>query len=381
MEKFKSWFKQNQKKAYAIGGGIIVVLIIAGIAVSSSMSKTKIKVKKDLFVHEVNTELDQKASTYLDGVKDDQAKVDFAKIDTKKLGKYDGVIKYDGTDYTIKFEVKDTTKPVIKAKKTKFAFTLDTSLDDVNKAINKELTITDNYDMKFDALKVITELPTEEKEVVVKLSVKDTNGNKSDEVSITVQFTEDGTEKDNLNKEQKSNEVVTNTKENTGNSSNGGSGGSSNTNSNSGGSSNNGSNTGGNDTSNGSSKGDGGNTKPIPTPQPEPTPTPEPTPQPTPEPTPTPTPQPEPTPTPEPTPEPEPSYLCPNGVIDKMKPCEYYEIPNFGQSESHGPFNSQHDADVWSNNGMNTGGGYGKLGVHSVQVNDGTVLYFVLIWR
>lgn len=367
MKKFQEWFKQNQKKAYVIGGGVIAVLIIIGFSIAATTGKTEIKIKKDLFVHEVNTELDQKASTYLDGAKDDQAKVDFTKVDSKKLGKYDGTIKYDGTDYTIKFEVKDTTKPVIKTKKTKFAFTLDTSVEDVNIAINKELTITDNYDKKFDTLKVIKEVPTEEKEVAVKLSVKDTSGNKSDDISITVQFTEDGTEKDDLNKEEKSNEVVTNPKVNTVDSSN--------TDSNNGST---GSNTGGNDSSNGGSTdsstgGNSGNTNPTPTPQPEPTP--EPTPTPHPDPTPTPTP----TPTPEPTPEPEPSYACPNGVIDKNLPCDYVPVVEIGQKYVK-IFENSDEALEWSNDWNNVDWNTEKVIDQTVQRNDGiyvTVLYIL----
>lgn len=382
MEKMKEMFLEHKK--VAIGGAIALLTIICVSVALLNTGKTEVKVKQDLFTHEVNTELDQKASTYLDGAKDDRAKVDFAKVDTKKLGKYDGTIKYDGTDYTIKFEVKDTTKPVIKAKKTKFAFTLDSSIEDINKAINKELTITDNYDKKFDALKVIKEVPTEEKEVVVKLSVKDTSGNKSDEVSITIQYTEDGTEKDDLKKEEKTNEVVTNSKENIGNSSNTGSntGGSSNTgsntDSNTDGSSDSGSNTGGN----GNDSSNGGNTKPAPTPTPQPEPTPEPTPTPTPqpEPTPTPVPTPQPEPTPEPTPEPEPSYVCPNGVIDKNLPCDYYEIPERGQTEVSPIFSTEHEADVWGNNGNNTGGAQ-MTRTQEIQLNNGNIVYVVMIWR
>lgn len=372
MEKMKEMFLEHKK--VAIGGTIAILAIICVSIALLNTGKTEVKVKKELFTHEVNTELDQKASTYLDGAKDDQAKVNFDKVDTKKLGKYDGIIKYDGTDYTINFEVKDTTKPVIKAKKTKFAFTLDTSVEDVNKAINKELTITDNYDKKFDALKVIKEVPTEEKELVVKLSVKDTSGNKSDEVSITVQLTADGTEKEDLKKEEKTNEVVTNTKENTGNSSDNGSntGGSSNTDSNYGGSSDNGSNTGGNgnDSSNsGSTSGNGGNTKPTPTPTPQP------------EPAPTPTPQPEPTPTPAPTPQPkpEPSYVCPNGVIDKNLPCDYVPIVEMGQKKVM-IFENQSEAESWSNSWSNVDPNTEEVGEQAVKRNDGVIVTVLYIY-
>lgn len=368
MEKMKLFIMSNRKAV--IGGAVAAVLIICG-AIGLYVTREQVTQKATDFDINVNTEVDTDITKYLDGVKNpEQVKVDWKTVDTTKIGNYDVTIKYKDNDYKVTFHVVDKEKPVIKLSKTEFVFPLGVSLDNVNRTINESIKITDNYDQKFDALNVITEIPTEEKEVIVKISVKDTSGNKSDEVSITAQFTEDGEEKNDLKKEKVTQGNTSTTKPSNSTGSNTNNGGNNNTPSTDGNTTNDGSNTDG---------GNGGSqTKPNPSPTPTPEPTPVPTPTPQPEPTPEPTPTPQPEPTPEPTP--EPNYLCPNGVIDQMKPCDYYEIPQRGQTENSPIFSTEHEAVLWNNNAMNTGSAT-ATSVRSIQVNNGSFVYVVMIWK
>lgn len=188
--------KSNQKVAIAVA---VFAVIIATCLFGLTRKKIP-EVKKELFEIEVNTELSKKASDYMDNVNDESAEIDFEKVDVKKLGKYEGTIKYDGESYTIYFEIKDTKGPTIKSKKEKFVFALDTVIDEVNKGINDFINIEDNYDNQFDKLEIVKEIPSEEVEYDVKVSVKDSSGNESNELTLSIQFTESGIEKDGLEK-------------------------------------------------------------------------------------------------------------------------------------------------------------------------------------
>lgn len=300
MEKIKTWVIENKQIAIGIGITACVVLV-AGIYLLTS-SRDKITVKQESFTTEVNEEIKQEATLYLDGIDETaSASYDFTTVDIKKLGYYEGKIIYNGHTYKISFEVVDTKKPVVKlTNEQKFVFDLDASVEEVNNKINEVLEITDNYEKEFEPIKVINEIPSEEVELDVKVTVKDSSGNESDPITVTIQFTESGEEKEDIKKEEKtvttvsketaetpSKETADKTKP-----------------------------SGNDDTKKDDDKKDDqtnsdddnkDDNKPTPTPTPDPEPTPEPTPTPTPDPKPTPTPTPEPKPEPTPTPDPEPA--------------------------------------------------------------------------
>lgn len=265
MKNFMKWLKDNPKKAYMAFGGVIILILLLFFMYVSMGDKEEVVLKQDKAIVEVNTELNKEATTYLDGMKDPQsASIDFDEVDIKKVGAYKGIITYSDVDYTIEFEIVDTTKPVLSIEKTTYAFLLSDDVDDVNSIINKDIKITDNYDKEFEALDVVKEIPSEEKALKVKLCVKDTSGNESDPLEITVEFTEE----ESSDSSSSSGTVIA-------------------------------------------------DLTPKPTPTPEPTPVPEPDPIPEPLPEPDPAPQPDPTPEPAPTPEPEtPSYTVPAGALD-----------------------------------------------------------------
>lgn len=293
----KDWILKN--KLIAGGAAAVALLVIAGV-VYTIATKSNITVKQETFKAEVNEEIKQEATLYLDGIDEKaSASYDFTTVDIKKLGYYEGKIIYNGHTYKINFEVVDTQKPVVKLTNgEKFVFDLDASVEEVNNKINEVLEITDNYEKEFEPIKVIDAIPSEEVELDVKVTVKDSSGNESDPITVTIQFTETGEEKDDIKKEEKtvttvsketaetpSKETADKTKPS------------------------------GNDDSNKdddkkddqTNSGDDNKEDNKPAPTPTPTPDPEPTPEPTPTPTPDPKPNPTPTPTPDPEPKPEPT--------------------------------------------------------------------------
>lgn len=188
MNKVKRYYATHKKLVIGMTVGVIAVVLIAAMLY---MNREQVKLDQDTFVINVNSELDKKAESYLKGMKNpEQATADWDKVDMSKIGLYDVTIKYKGEEYKIRFDVRDKEKPVLKLSKTEFEFTLDTSLEDVNKVINEAVTVTDNYDKKFEAIKVVSELPKEIGEQTYHISVKDTTGNESDKVQIKVTYIE-----------------------------------------------------------------------------------------------------------------------------------------------------------------------------------------------
>lgn len=305
MKRFFEFVKKLQPflKKYAIAVFILMGIMLVAFTIIFFTTSEDVAVKQAEIEHPVKTELDKNADTYLTGVQNpEEVKFEDEKVDINNLGDYDLVITYKDIAYTIKIKVVDKEKPVITLNKEILVFPLDSTIDEVNAGISEAVTITDNYDTEFEAIEVLTEIPETEKAIDISFSIKDESGNESDSVKITVQFTEDGEEKPDLEKEEVSvtakktvpkKEVTPNEEpsepveepadEETGN-----------------------------------------NDNAAPTPQPNPTP------QPAPQPDPAPTPAPQPDPAPAPTPQPEkPLYETPEGALDG------------------GLFNTEEEADKW----------------------------------
>lgn len=304
MKRFFEFVKKLQPflKKYAIAVFILMGIMLVAFAVIFFTTSEDVAVKQAEIEHPVKTELDKNADTYLTGVKNpDEATFKDEKVDINKLGDYDLVITYKDVDYTVKIRVVDKEKPVITLDKEILVFSLDSTVDEVNAGISEAVTITDNYDTEFEAIEVVAEIPETEKAIDLSFSIKDESGNESDSVKITVQFTEDGEEKSDLEKEEVSvtakktvpkKEVTSNEEP-----------------------------TAPEEEPVDEGAGNNGNAAPIPQPNPapapKPNPTPAPAPAPQPDPAPAPTPAPQPDPTPAPTPQPEtPSYSTPEGCLD-----------------------------------------------------------------
>lgn len=304
----KGWVANHKARSWTISF-MVLFLIIGGLYFMYENLKTP-TLKEEIFIVDVNEELDRNAETYLENVDNDNATMDFVNVNIFVLGEYEGIIKVDDVEYKIAFKVVDTKAPIVEFSKVKFSFSLDETVETVNENINENLVIKDNYDKEFETASFIEEIPKTEKEIVCKVFAKDTSGNVSETIEINIQFTEDGNEKDDLEKEEKQIESKGGIakKDNQAESSE----------------------TPDTpieapdeveqeQTSNGNDSSNAGSNDNVVTP----------TPQPKPEPTPQPTPQPEPA--PQPTPEPEtPSYTTPEGCLDG------------------GLFNSKEEGRIWA---------------------------------
>lgn len=196
------WIQFYQKHSKLLISLCIVLAIAAFSAVVLLRKINEPKVKQDSFAFEVNSELTQSASFYMENVKDDLAGLNFKTVDTKKLGTYEGYIFYDGLLYEIQFVIQDTTAPQLTLEHDRFVFALNASLQDVNAELNQYLNITDNYELAYAPVEVLSSIPSEEKELIVSLTVSDKSGNISQASTLSIQFTEDGNEKEGLTQEQ-----------------------------------------------------------------------------------------------------------------------------------------------------------------------------------
>lgn len=147
----------------------------------------KVELKKNVFDVEVNDKVTDSATTYFKDLK--EGTVEFIKpVDTSKIGKVKATIKYDDVEYEVTFNVVDKTSPILKVSQKEFKFDVGTSKDKVNETINKKIKVTDNFDKKFEPITIIDKKYDKAQKVKKKLSVKDSSGNISNEVEITINF-------------------------------------------------------------------------------------------------------------------------------------------------------------------------------------------------
>lgn len=344
------WMKNHKLQSWVTC--IVILFLLIGSMYFMNISKEILTMKEEVFIVNVNEEVSQDATLYYDGIKEvDKVVYDFSNVDYKELGEYEGKIIYKEEEYVIKFKVVDNKAPVITINAINFSFPLDTTIEEVNDSVNKEITVSDNYDKEFDPLIIVDSIPEIEQELSVKISVKDTSGNESDTYEISIQFTEDGNKKEGLQKEEKNAESKN-----------------SNTNkippkstpSNDSPSNDDPSSNDSPSKDEPSSNGDVIE-KPSPTPPQEPDPVPIPEPEP-----------PEPTPLPKPDPDPKPDYVCATGVIDKMKPCDYYEFTPSPLAIEWKIFNSDAEINAYY---IDLDDSKFKIMRGSVRVNDGSFLY------
>lgn len=196
------WIQFYQKHSKLLISLCIILAIVAFSAVIVLRKINEPKVKEDSFTFEVNSELTQSASFYMENVKDELAGLNFKTVDTKKLGTYEGYIIYDGLLYEIQFVIQDTTAPQLTFEHDRFVFALSASLEEVNAELNQYLNITDNYELAYAPVDILSSIPSEEKELIVHMTMSDKSGNVSQESTITIQFSEDGSEKEGLAKEE-----------------------------------------------------------------------------------------------------------------------------------------------------------------------------------
>lgn len=205
--KVREW--EDYIKVIVVGTAVVLVMVAVGIFKQATKS-AELVIKQQVFTIPVNAELDTDPRTYASGIESSsEVNVNFDGVDVTKVGSYEGIISYDGTDYKIKFNVVDEEKPVLTLNGNGlFEYKLDATVEEVNTEINSYLSISDNYDTTFEPISVITEMPTEEQEIEVTLTVKDSSGNESDPVTVHIKF---------LPVEEETPETNTNTNTNTNN--------------------------------------------------------------------------------------------------------------------------------------------------------------------
>lgn len=188
----KKWIEYRRRWMRWIRKYIIVILIFILILTLTLLFVAcfhgEVTVKETAFVHEVNTQLDLRAKTYLNHIEESDAIVDFHEVDIHHIGNYQGVITYEEKDYPIPIKVKDTIAPQLIALRNHFVFPLNTEVSEVNAQINQELQIHDNYETAFAPLELLNEIPEEPEQITLHLQVKDTSGNASNEIAVSISF-------------------------------------------------------------------------------------------------------------------------------------------------------------------------------------------------
>lgn len=168
----------------------------------SACAKSKsIEPKQKVFEFPVNHQIPKEAATFFDKGEGD-IRFQSSNVDIKKLGTYEATILYKNKGFPIEIQIKDDEKPEVKLVQNPLVVALDTKLEHVQDWMRKNIMITDNYDTAFEELKLLSSMPTTEKEMVFSIKIKDSSGNESNPVEMVVQFTKKGDKKNELGKEK-----------------------------------------------------------------------------------------------------------------------------------------------------------------------------------
>ncbi|MEG0660827.1 MAG: hypothetical protein RR443_09655 [Anaerorhabdus sp.] len=196
--------KKEESVVIIVGVLLIAVLVAGGIYKQSLDDKNKNKEFKVTaqkagllslanpnFELEVNTPLDEKVETYINGsavvLKD--TKIDFTGVDITKLGHYKVIAKKGKELLEVPISIVDHTVPVISAKTEKFIFYLEANSTPQEVIDYALVSAIDNYDGDISAQVTgwPTQLPKKDEDIVYLISVKDSSGNVT-EKNITVSY-------------------------------------------------------------------------------------------------------------------------------------------------------------------------------------------------
>lgn len=186
--------KNNQRLLLMIAiAALILIVIIALISVSvvnnNKLKKATIKVR-ELTAVEVNSELPDKTLFFeeLQNVKENDIKVNFKKLSTKEVGKYNVTLKIYGKKFKTVLEVVDTKSPELEVKD------ITISVGDTYKPEDFVKTCTDNskkdcivefYDMSIDENGTAIDYSSFKNEgtYTVQIVAKDESGNSTTNMS------------------------------------------------------------------------------------------------------------------------------------------------------------------------------------------------------
>lgn len=179
--------------------GIGILLVVSGCGCESST----IQLRQKSFKVEVGEKLNKKTETYFNG-NADKIKINFSKVNIKKLGRYEVTAKNDQKKWKFKIVVVDTKAPTLKVSKKEYVFKLgEADVNKVKSEVLSNIVVKDNYDKNIDTELLFNNftLPESEKRIDMPIVVKDSSGNESKKVVISLLFTKDGKKKENLKKE------------------------------------------------------------------------------------------------------------------------------------------------------------------------------------
>lgn len=186
--------KNNQRLLLMIAiAALILIVVIALISVSvvnnNKLKKATIKVR-ELTAVEVNSELPDKTLFFeeLQNVKENDIKVNFKKLSTKEVGKYNVTLKIYGKKFKTVLEVVDTKSPELEVKD------ITISVGDTYKPGDFVKTCTDNskkdcivefYDMSIDENGTAIDYSSFKNEgtYTVQIVAKDESGNSTTNMS------------------------------------------------------------------------------------------------------------------------------------------------------------------------------------------------------
>lgn len=168
-------------------GKYVAVVILFGFLISGCQKK--LELKHTSVKVEVKEKLSLNAKDYFKDISsDDKVTFDKEKLNLEKLGSYPVKIRYQNKDYDITLEVVDRTVPELKLKKKHFDFYEDDTSSTVNKAIHKEMAVSDNYDEGLKKPNIISEKDIRKGELTKTVKVCDLSGNCSGSQKLWLNF-------------------------------------------------------------------------------------------------------------------------------------------------------------------------------------------------
>lgn len=187
---------KKEEKVVLMVGTLIIIGVITGGTLKANFVKQEpyvakniqvveelaspITIKKNVFEVTVNSVLDEAAKTYVDASNAnlEKVKLDFSKVDMKKIGKYNAVAIVGEERKSFIIEVVASKNPVIRVVHPSFQFILEqnSTMDEVKDYAKATATDSQGVDISDKITGWANSLPTKEGTITYTLTVKDAQG-------------------------------------------------------------------------------------------------------------------------------------------------------------------------------------------------------------